>query len=262
MRSSQLAWLCACCALLLTSLSAQADNRFPLRGEYPDVATIDAAQLQQQLARTTLVDVRSRFEHDTILINNSHWAPVSVRQFDSELQKITRGNQKVELVFYCNGQACNKSYQAARHAQAIGYQKVRAFDAGILAWAEQYPEHTTLLGKTPADTSQLLAQQRYREFLLPAAQFKQQCIGPNRVVFDIRDPVQRKNKRFLDGVAQRYPLDLLIKLLDTPEFRKKHRNKTFCFFDESQRQVPWLKLYLDSHNYSNYQFLKGGALSL
>ena len=260
MRSSLLTWLAACSILLAASFSAAGNGNYPLRQEFPDVAVINLVQLQQKLAHLTVIDVRSRFEYETVRITGAKWAPVSIRQFDIDLGKITGNDHNLELVFYCNGQSCNKSYLAARHAKMNGYKKVWAFDAGVLAWAQQYPQHTTLLETTPANPARLISREQYQQHLLPSTQFKKLCIGPNRVVFDIRDPVQREDKRYLDGIAQRYPLDRLIKLLDTPEFRKKHSNKTFCFFDAAGRQVPWLQYYLDSHNYRNYHFLKDGVL--
>ena len=259
MHLSLLSWLTACGLLLSVSISAAQDSDFPLRRDYPDVAILEMAELQQKLKQFTVVDVRSRFEYETVRISGAHWAPVSIRQFDIDLQKITHGNTNLELVFYCNGQTCNKSYLAARHAKLKGYKKVWAFDGGAMAWSQRYPEHTTLLGRTPADPAQLISPTQHHKHLLQSARFQKLCIGPNRVAFDIRAPIQRKSKRYLDGIAQRYPLDRLIKLLNTEEFRKKHSNKTFCFFDAAGRQVPWLQFYLDSHNYSNYYFLKGGV---
>lgn len=53
------------------------------------------------------------------------------------------------IVFYCNGVICLKLYDATLLAKNNRVADVYAYDAGVMAWAKAYPDHTELLGKSP-----------------------------------------------------------------------------------------------------------------
>jgi PQQ-dependent catabolism-associated CXXCW motif protein len=127
--------------LRLDNLSA------PTPVEIPGARTIDTAELQEALqapleSRPLLFDVIGDGGHRTL--PGAIWLPGAGRgeSFDDELQQrlgkllefATRGNRERMLVFFCAGQNCWLSYNAALRAARLGYGGVRWYRGGIEAW--------------------------------------------------------------------------------------------------------------------------------
>lgn len=58
---------------------------------------------------------------------------ISDTSFDKEVAKLPQDKQK-EIIFFCQGFACDLSDKSAKKAMALGYKKVRTYAAGFPAW--------------------------------------------------------------------------------------------------------------------------------
>lgn len=56
-------------------------------------------------------------------------------QLVQDLERLTRGQKQMPLVFFCQGPRCWESYNAALRARAAGYPNVFWFRGGLQAWA-------------------------------------------------------------------------------------------------------------------------------
>jgi rhodanese-related sulfurtransferase len=56
------------------------------------------------------------------------------REFGQFLQRMSRGDASVPMVFYCGGTHCWMSYNAALRAVHLGYRNVAWYRGGIEAW--------------------------------------------------------------------------------------------------------------------------------
>ncbi len=239
--------------------TASADEKYPYRGDYPGVKTIETYDLFQGLesGEFVAVDVRSQLEFDVIHIEGAHHIPVSQKTFASEIAELVAANPGRNVAFYCNGTTCLKSYKAAQEAMAAGFDNVYAFDAGIPEWASVWPQSTLLLGKTITDPDkQLLKKSYFQGKCLDFPTFQAKAAEANAMVIDVRDHIQKSGD--LPGItdARGIPLDVFI-----PNFvaRKTNQDKTLLIFDQVGKQIEWLQYYLEEYGYTGYYFLDGGA---
>jgi len=117
--------------LCLTTVFASAQE-YPLRAKYPDLVPISAEQLAREIGSAAVVDVRSDFEFTVMHIEGAVHVDLSDKDFPGRLSTAGGGDKSKMVVTYCNGQTCEKSYEAAQKAR---FTRVRVFDAGILEWA-------------------------------------------------------------------------------------------------------------------------------
>ncbi|MGD9546813.1 MAG: rhodanese-like domain-containing protein [Candidatus Krumholzibacteriia bacterium] len=241
------------------AVTASADEKYPYRGDYPDVKTIETYDLFLGLesGEFVVVDVRSKLEYDVIHIDGAHHIAVSQKTFAGEIADLVAANPGRNVAFYCNGTTCLKSYKAAQEAMAAGFDNVYAFDAGIPEWASVWPQSTLLLGKAITDPDkQLLKKSYFQGKCLDFAAFQTKAAEPNAMVIDVRDHIQKSGD--LPGItgARGIPLDVFI-----PNFvaRKENQDKTLLIFDQVGKQIKWLQYYLEEYGYSDYHFLEGGA---
>ena len=82
-------------------------------------------------------------------------------------------------------------------------------------------------------------------------------IGPNTIVLDVRDLVQRDSPLF-PFKEQRVQLDEKDKL-DAIIEQAKREKKTLLVYDAVGRQVDWFQYSLERKGLSDYYFMKGGA---
>jgi rhodanese-related sulfurtransferase len=251
-------------SLLASALPvAAADNAFPLRWRYPDVRTVDTAQLLKMLPDVLVVDSRTRFEWDTLRVKDSANVPVDEvdtgkdRSFERGITKVHQKNPK-PIVFYCNGRTCPKSYEAARRATRVGITNVYAYDAGIFDWARAHPELTSLYDKTSITLADLIDDKDFSAHLLPAKEFKARAMSDNCgcIVLDVRDVAQRDWVLF-PLHETRVTLDNKAGLNAAIEQAKRER-KTLLAYDAVGKQVQWLQYYLVKHGLKDYFFMKDG----
>jgi rhodanese-related sulfurtransferase len=131
--------LLAAAVLLLTVTPASAED-FPLRAKYPAVAPITVDDLAARFGDTVVVDVRSKFEFDTIHVADAVFLPLKDQGFAEAAKSLQGAKGGKTLAFYCNGIDCAKSYDAADICQKAGLVDVKVFDAGVFEWAKAHPD--------------------------------------------------------------------------------------------------------------------------
>lgn len=244
---------------LSITLSAHAvEEEFPNRRYYPEVRVIETADLNLRLPELQVVDVRSRYEFETLHVNGAINVPlIAAQDFEDKIRTVSERTRK-PLVFYCNGRACVKSYQAARRAIFAKVDDVYAYDAGIMDWAKAHPEQTTLLYKTPIKASDLITQEQFsRRLLDPKAFGARVGAGDKVVVLDVRDVVQRDSPLF-PFVEKRAALDQKRKIDEVIALARREK-KPLLIYDKTGQQVQWFQYYLVNKDVKEYYFLRGGA---
>lgn len=252
-----LAHTAAALTLLGFLLPASAADEFPHRTNYPDLVTISADELATRLGSVHVVDVRSRYEYDTIHISGAHNIPVASASFTEELKQLQSGNDK-PIVTYCNGHTCDKSYKAARKAVENGVKNIIVFDAGIFEFARKHGDKAMLLGRSPVNPADLISKDKLNTHMLTPEKFQKQAERADVQVLDVRSRLQRSgaglfvfNERHAD-MADRKKIAEMIEAA-------KRTKKTVLAYDHVGKQVQWLQYEFERNGLKNYFFMKGGA---
>ncbi len=141
------------------------DKAFPLRDTYPTATTISHQALANKINDMLIIDVRSAYEFSVLHLSNAINVPVSNLGFIPTLKQL-RSNDEWDIVFYCNGVTCNKSYQASVTAQKFGIERVFTFDLGVLNWAKLYPNKSVFFNHSPLKITDLIPPEKFRQHLL------------------------------------------------------------------------------------------------
>lgn len=251
-----ISWVLALAGVLAMGASAaHADEEFPHRTKFKDVKIISLEQLTGDQSKMTIVDVRSRYEYDTLHIDGARHIPLNHEQFPGLTKKLHEETGK-PVVFYCNGRTCAKSYKAARQAKLGGVKEVFAFDAGVFDWARANPEKTVLLGKVSISITDLISKDKLNAHMLSPKEFGKRIDG-NAILVDVRDKAQR------DIILFPYREEK-ITLHEEDEFnslvkKAKRENKTLLIYDKVGKQVRWIQYRLEKQGVKKYFFMKGGA---
>ncbi len=235
---------------------AETAAAFPLRPQYIDVPVIETADLDKKYADVYIVDVRSPYEYDTLRIKDAALIPLTDKNFVEEVRKLREKNANKPIVFYCNGKTCRKSYDAVLKAKAARISGVVSYDAGVAEWAEKHPDKAVLLGRSPIKVEELISHEKFKAHLLDPKAFEAK-IGPNTIVLDVRDRVQRDTQLF-PYKEQRAQLEEKDKL-DAIIEQAKRDKKTLLVYDAVGKQVDWFQYSLENKGLSDYYFMKGGA---
>jgi len=150
--------LAALALLLMPLLVAAGTSEFPGRKIYPNVSVITLEQLKARRHEVQVVDVRSAYEYQTLHITGAINIPVSGEHFAGQMANL-RAEHVKDIVVYCNGKTCMKSYTAAKKYAEANISNVYAYDAGIMDWAKAYPEAAELLGETLDNPSKLISKE-------------------------------------------------------------------------------------------------------
>lgn len=248
-------------ALLLIAVTpAQANDEFPGRKLYLDVNHIELADLAQRYDDVVIVDVRSSYEYATLHINKAINISLGASDFVERMQQLRDQNPDKPIVTYCNGKTCMKSYKAARKALQRGVTNVVSFDAGIMDWAQNQPQRSTLLGESPLDPTKLIAKSVFKQRLLAPQEFakKANLSTDKRIIVDARDPLQRAGYALFMGKERRASLSDEKKMREL--IAEAARNgETMYVYDEAGKQVRWLMYRMEQAGVKNYYFMKGGA---
>jgi len=242
--------------VMLFTLSAVHADEFPGRKLYPAVDVIELEDLMVRFDEVTVVDVRSRYEYDTLHVKGADHIALSSSDFASNVQELLNETGK-PIVFYCNGRTCEKSYKAASKAAEGGVEGTMAFDAGILDWTRAYPEQAVLLGEGPVDPQRLLSKAKFKEHLLPPSEFGRR-IGNDTLVIDARDRFQRDAVGLFVGREVRVPFDDKKGWVKQVAKAKRH-GKTMLIYDAVGKQVRWLQYFLEDQGVRSYYFMDKGA---
>ncbi len=240
--------------LFATSATANTTN-FPHRTKFSDVTVIEIGELHRKLDDVIVVDVRSRYEFETLHIKGAINISLSDRNFATKLKDLRKG-KLTTLVLYCNGGTCKKSYKAVRKAKKGNIRNVVAFDGGIYNWANTYPANSVLLGQSPMRADAFINTKSFKGRMLGATNFETR-MGPRAQVLDIRDRAQRDTQLFpfKEKRAQLNELDRLKFLI----LQAKRSGKTLLVYDKVGKQVRWFQYFLEKHGVQNYYFMKGGS---
>lgn len=237
---------------------AAVKDEFPNRKLFPAVPIISLEDLYKKMDKVIIVDARSKYEHDTINITEALNIPVDNPDFVDRMRKLRADNPNTQIVTYCNGKTCKKSYEAVQKCRNAGIPNVAAYDAGIFDWAKKYPEKSTLLGHTPVDLRRLITPQDLQKRMISVDQFDSMAARSDVVVLDIREPLQRDGLSLYPGIEKEADMDnkdSLNKIIN--QVLKEH--KTLLVYDAVGKQVEWLMYYLQEKGVENYAFMKGGA---
>lgn len=153
-----------------------------------------------------------------------------------------------------------KSYLAVEKAASVGVTDTYAFDAGMFEWAQAYPQHAELLGKSPVKSTDIISSTKFRQHLLNPAEFGNEAnnLGSQSLIIDVRDKYQRGAVGLFPAVERWASLDDRQKLNEYIE-KARAENKTLFFYDEVGKQVRWLQYALEQSDVNNYYFMLEGA---
>ncbi|MDH5632678.1 MAG: rhodanese-like domain-containing protein [Gammaproteobacteria bacterium] len=245
-------------SLLAVTVSAQVlaeTNPFPHRDKFKDVKVMEMEVLKATAENVTIVDVRSRYEYDTLHIKGAVNIPLNSDSFGQSIADIQKAEGK-QIVFYCNGGKCKKSYEAVQKARKAGVADCIAYDAGIYAWAQKVPEQSVLLGKTPMRSADFIDNDRFKSRLIDARTFEAKKSGGG-LILDIRDRAQRDTQvfPFEEERAELREIDRIKQIIDN----SRKQGKTLLVYDKVGKQVRWFQYLLERQGVKNYYFMKGGS---
>jgi rhodanese-related sulfurtransferase len=232
-----------------------ATDEFPLRVRYPDAPIITTTELTQRIDTVTVIDVRSKYEFDTLHVKGAVHVPLAKTGFGEAIARLREKDSK-PFVFYCNGKTCHKSYDAVLLAMRARVSDVYTYDAGIMDWAKAHPDRTVLLGHSPVQPGELIEGDKFKSRLLEPKDFASLVDG-NAVVLDVRDRVQRDTALF-PFKERRAELGEIKKLDAAIEDAKQHQ-KTLLVYDAVGKQVEWFQYHIEARGLKDYYFMKGGA---
>lgn len=244
---------------MLVGISHAANKEFPGRDIYLGTEYIEIDAFNAQFDNFIVVDVRSKYEYETLRIKGAKNIPLNSRAFITKLKQLRDDNKDRKIVVYCNGKTCMKSYKAASKARKYGIANVVAFDAGIMDWAKAHPDMAVLLGKSPIDPAKLIAKSTFKKHLLAAEKFAEKVQDKNVVVIDVRDRYQRMGMGLFVGTEMQANLDddSIVKHIEVA----KAEGKQLLIYDEAGKQVRWLMYRLEEQGFKDYQFMQGGTRS-
>lgn len=230
-------------------------EKFPHRAKFKHVPIMEIEQLAAQLDSVTVVDVRSRYEYDTLHIQGAVHVPLSKETLPAAVRDL-RAKSPKPIVFYCNGTSCKKSYEAADLALKAGVDKVYAYDAGIDAWSQSHPQQCVLLGRSPVTAADLISMAAFKKRLINTERFEA-YVEKGAVVLDIRDLRQRDVVLF-PMRELRAPLDDARKITAAVDEAKRSK-KTLVVYDKVGKQTRWFQYFLEQQGVKDYYFLDGGS---
>jgi rhodanese-related sulfurtransferase len=246
-------WLLASVLAAANASASKAD--FPHREKFKDVPVMEMSTLKTKFGNVAIVDVRSAYEFETLHIKGAINIPLSKIDFGKRVKQLSTKTGK-QIVMYCNGGTCKKSYKAVKKARDAGVTNAVAFDAGIYNWASANPESSVLLGQSPMKADAFIDNQRFKTRMLAANDFEAR-VGPTVQVLDIRDRVQRDTQLF-PFKEKRAQLDEMERIRQIVADAKRSK-KTLLVYDKVGKQVRWFQYFLEREGVRNYYFMKGGS---
>jgi len=242
--------------LLFTSAGVRAsDEVFPHRTKFKHVPIMAAEDLHKDLDKLVVVDVRSRYEFETLHIKGALHIILNKDKLPAAAKEL-RAKSSKPIVFYCNGNSCKKSYEAADLAIKAGVTDVHAYDAGLDTWTKQYPGQSVLLGKSPMNPADLISKGEFKKRLIKGPEFETR-LENGAVVLDVRDLRQRDVVLF-PMRELRAPLDDTKKIAAAVAEAKKSK-KPLLVYDKVGKQTRWFQYYLVQQGMKDYYFLDGGS---
>lgn len=244
--------------LMAAGIHAANNDEFPNRKLFPAVPVISMDDLYNKMDKVIIVDVRSKYEYDTINIVKALNIPVLEPNFLDRMRQLRKENPDTTIVAYCNGKTCKKSYEAVQKCRNAQIHNVIAYDQGIFDWVKKYPKTAQLLGKSPVDLHRLISKADVQKHMISVERFDSLAARKDVIVLDIREPLQREGVSLFPGIDKEADMDDKT-ALDAYISDAMHNNKTLLVYDGVGKQVEWLMYYLEDKGFSQYAFMKGGA---
>jgi len=232
--------------------------KFDGKNQFSNIAVISAADLHARLSNILLVDVRSPYEFKLMHIKGAFNQPATDFNFIKKVKTLHEQYNNRQIVFYCNGGQCIKSFQAARRFMNRYPQTISVYDDGLKNWVAAYPHQSVMEGQSPVVSAQLLNENLLKKHLLSTTAFSQKVAERQAILLDIRDRTQREMLSLFIGYEFHTSLDDA-KLFNKYIARAIAENKTLLVYDAVGKQVEWLMYYLEAKGIKSYFFLKGGA---
>jgi len=247
-------------ALFLFISTANADEGFPGRKIYPSVKVLTHQQLFEKMnnEEVVIVDVRSEYEYQTLKVLNSINIPVAKKSFPQKLKKLRESTVK-DIVFYCNGRSCYKSYKAGIKAIKYNVKNCYSYDAGVFEWAQAYPDLAVLLDETPVMNDSIISKDDFKSRMLAPSDFSEKSLADKSIIYDIRDREQRRGGSGLFMFRDKHIELANIKKLEKAIRKAVIDQTTMFFYDQKGKQVRWLQYTLEAYGLDKYYFMKGGA---
>jgi len=249
-------------AIILIGISAgawaDAKEGFPGRTEFPDLPYLEKEQLFEIRDQVVIVDVRSKYEFETLRLKSAINIPVASKSFDDKVRELRNSTDK-KIVFYCNGRTCFKSYHAVKKAMAAGVKNTFSYDAGVFEFATAYPNEAVLLGESPIDVAKIIPKKVFKARLISPHDFNERAYDDKTVmVLDVRDKYQREGIGLFPGKERWASLDHEDKVV---KYVKKAmaEGKTLLIYDAVGKQVRWLQYLVEKTGLKNYYFMNKGV---
>jgi len=259
MKRAKFLWtFAALLTLVVNFANASVKDEFPVRKLYPAVPVISVDDLYKRLDKVVVVDVRSEYEYQTLRVVGALNVPLSSLDFVEQMKKLRSSNPAKDIVVYCNGKTCKKSYKATQKCRDNNIRNIIAYDAGIFDWAKKYPNKASLLGQTPVNPNKLISKKDFKKKLVEPGKFEETMARRDVIVLDVRDSFQREGVALFPGIEKRAALDNTDKL-DKYIAKAKKEKKSLLIYDGAGKQVRWLMYYLEYKGVKDYVFMKGGA---
>lgn len=240
----------------VTSVAVAAEAEFPGREVYPEIPHISVEQLYGRRKDVIIVDVRSSYEYRTLRIDGAINISLADADFSAQMAALRKQDPR-QIIVYCNGKTCMKSYKAARKCKLDGIEDVLAYDAGIMDWAQKYPGNTLLLDVKLNDPGKLISKTQFKKHSLSPDAFGEKMANSDDIVLDVRDRFQREGLSIFVGREYRVYLDDT-KRLDRYIQKAAKERKGLLIYDAAGKQVRWLQYYLESKGVKDYFFMDGG----
>lgn len=239
-------------------VQASTDEEFPARKLFPAVPYVELDDLYKKFDKVIIVDVRSKYEYDTLKISGAVNIPVQEVGFVENMKKLRADNPGKEIMTYCNGKTCKKSYEAVQKCRNQRIENVTAYDAGVFDWTKKYPHKAELFGVAPVDLRKLIGKDELDKRMISIEQFEGLLTSKDVIVLDVREPLQREGLSLFPGIDHTADLDDKA-ALDRYVNQAIQENKTLLVYDAAGKQVEWLMYYLEHKDLKKYAFMKGGA---
>lgn len=258
LKSIILVSICIFVLALEVQAKGLSNDEFPGRKLFPAVPIIELDELYKELNNVILVDVRSKYEYQTLRMVDAINIPLASSSFIKKMTDLRKNNPNKAIVVYCNGRTCKKSYKATQKCRNKNIHNVIAFDAGIFDWAKKYPKQAILLEASPVNPSSLISKNEFKKKLISPDKFEGMMLRKDIIVIDIRDAFQREGISLFPGVEHRVNLDNN-RLLDRYLNKATKEKKTLLVYDAAGKQVRWLMYRIQQKKLAKYFFMKGGA---
>lgn len=244
--------------LFTSSINTFAKNaEFPGRDRYPTTPHISISDLHKIKDKVIIVDVRSAYEHKTLRIKKALNIPLSSKDYVKNMRELRYDNPNKQIIVYCNGKTCMKSYKAALKCKKNKIKNVVSYDAGIMDWAKKYPADAILLGESPIDPKNLISKKTFKTYLISPEEFEKK-LSQKVLVLDVRDSFQRDATGLFSGKERSVSINDL-KGLNKYIQQANKENRTLLIYDAVGKQVRWLQYFLEGKKSKSYFFMKDGS---